>query len=310
MDINDYDVKNILKLISEDVQKYVGRGSVANYIPFLAKANPKSFALTLIDKNMEIYTVGDDCTEFSIQSVSKVFTLTMALNLVDEEVWGRMDREPSGKAFDSLVHLEEHNGVPANPFVNSGAIVLADILITALGDQAVPEFLKFMRKVSGNHELKINQEVYQCEKDTGFKNYSFGHYIKSYGNIENDVDLVLDAYFQFCSLDITNIDLCRSFYFLMNQGVSILGQRVTTHRHCKRINSIMFTCGTYDEVGEFAYTVGLPVKSGVSGAIGGCLPDQYAVCVWSPELNKKGNSFLGHKALEALTTMLDKSYLS
>ena len=167
-----------------------------------------------------------------------------------------------------------------------------------------------MRKVTGNLELDFDMDVFKSEKETGHKNYSFAHYIKSYGNIENRVDDVLDAYFMFCSLSVTNIDLARAFYFLMNKGVTLLGERITTHRHCKRLNSLMFTCGTYDEVGEFAYTVGLPVKSGVSGAISGCLPDQYSISVWSPELNKKGNSFAGLKALEQLTSMLDKSYLS
>ncbi len=309
-DITQFDLKTVLETIQKDVKKYYGKGSVAQYIPGLKNVKPKQFALTLIDNEQNIVSVGDDNIKFSIQSVSKVLSLTMAMNLLGEEVWGRMEREPSGKAFDSLIHLEENDGIPSNPFINSGAIVLADILLSEYGTNTVAEFLRFIKELSGNTKLEVNKKIFESEKKSGHKNYSFAHYMKSYGNIENEVEDVLDTYFSFCSICMSNIDLAKSFYYLMNRGVSLSGQVVTSYRHCKRINSLMFTSGTYNEVGDFAYLVGLPVKSGVSGAIAGCLPDQYSVSVWSPELNQKGNSFLGFKALEQLTTMLDQSYLS
>ena len=304
------DYQEVLLDIEEYVQKFYGLGNKATYIPVLGNVDANQFAITLVDKDQNIFSAGADDIEFSIQSVSKVFTLTLALNEVGEELWGRMDREPSGKAFDSLIHLEESNGIPSNPFLNSGAIVLADVLLEVLGKNALPKYLAMMKTICDNPNLEIDKVVYESEKRSGHKNYAFAQYMKSYGNIINEVDDVIDLYFQFCSLKVTNTCLAKAFYFLSNRGLDMKGNRITTYRHCKRINSLMFTCGTYNEVGDFAYLVGLPVKSGVSGAIGGCLPDNYSVSVWSPELNTKGNSYLGFKALEELTTVLDKSYLS
>lgn len=307
--LNQLNIANILKEIETHCSKYYGQGNVADYIPKLGKQDPKNFALTIVDNEQNIYSIGDDLIEFSIQSVSKVLTLTMALNEFGEEIWGRMEREPSGKAFDSLIHLEEHQGIPSNPFLNSGAIVVADILLSKYGDMAFEKYRLLISDLAGR-DLILDRDVYLSEKETGHKNYSFCSYMKSYGNIENPVDEVCDLYFKFCSLKVNNLDLAKIFFYLSNKGISLNNKRITTHRHCKRINSLMFTCGTYNEVGDFAYLVGLPVKSGVSGAIAGCLPGNYSVSVWSPELNKKGNSYLGFKALEMLTTLMDKSYLS
>lgn len=308
--MKNFNLQEVIEEISARVRPLYGVGKKASYIPSLFKVDSDQFALTIVDKNGDVYSTGDDKKNFSIQSVSKVLTLTMALNEVGDEIWGRMDREPSGKAFDSLIHLEEHNGIPSNPFLNSGAIVVADILLEFYGSHVVEKYLELARRISGNPSIKIDQEVYNSEKKSGHKNYAFANYMKSYGNIVNEVDDVLDVYFKFCSLSLNNVDLAKSFYYLMNKGVSLDGTSVTSNKHCSRINSLMFTCGTYDEVGDFAYLVGLPVKSGVSGAIAGCLPNFYSVSVWSPELNKKGNSYLGFKSLELLTNKLDKSYLS
>ena len=306
----DEKINNSLEDIFSEVQRYYGLGRKASYIPALYQVDARQFAMTLIDKNGKVHSIGDDKVQFSIQSVSKVLSLTMVLNEFGEEIWGRMEREPSGKSFDSLIHLEEFNGIPSNPLINSGAIVMADILLEHYRDQAVPKFIEFCRMASGNDNIKIDEDIYKSEKRTAHKNFAFAHYIKSFGNINNDVESVIDTYLQFCSVTMSNIDLARCFYYLSNEGVGLDGKQITSRRHAKRINSIMFTCGTYDEVGDFAYLVGLPVKSGVSGAITGSLPGQYSISVWSPELNKKGNSYLGFKALESLTTLLDKSYLS
>jgi glutaminase len=303
-------IQETIEKIQADTRCFYGRGVQASYIPVLAQVDPHQFALTIVDSNKKIYSIGHDKAEFSIQSVSKVITLTMALNAVGDELWGRMEREPTGKSFDSLIHLEEYNGVPSNPFLNSGAIVLADILLEHYGSETIKKYLEFVRSATGNQAIEIDEKVYACEKATGYANYSFAYYMKSHGNIMNEVEEVLDIYFRFCSLRINNLDLAKCFYYLGHKGYSIDGDLLTSYRHCKRINSIMFTCGTYDEVGDFAYLVGLPVKSGVSGAIAGCLPNNYSVSVWSPELNPKGNSYLGFKALEQLTTMLDTSLMS
>lgn len=304
------DQLEILKKIQLNTSQYYGEGVKASYIPVLAQVNPNQFAMTIVDSEKNIFTIGDDMVDFSIQSVSKVFTLSMALNEVGDELWGRMEREPTGKSFDSLIHLDEFKGIPSNPLINAGAIVIADILLERFGNKTIQKYLEFVRRSTGNDKIQIDKEVYDSEKATGHANYAFAHYMKAHGNIINKVDDVLDIYFQFCSLKLNNIDLAKGFYYLGHKGIGINGDKLTSYRHCKRINSIMFTCGTYDEVGDFAYLVGLPLKSGVSGAIAGCLPNQYSVSVWSPELNKKGNSYLGFKALEQLTTMMDTSLMA
>ena len=307
--MND-NIQEVIGNIENFVKPYFGQGKKADYIPALDKVDANQFALSIVTSDKTMYSIGSDHISFSIQSVSKVFTLTLALSELDNELWKRMFREPSGKSFDSLIHLEESCGMPSNPFLNSGAIVLADILLDIYGANAFTRYMELMKEVSGNQDLEIDLTVYQSEKETGHKNYSFAHYMKSFGNIKNSVNDVVELYFKFCSLSVSNIDLAKAFYFLSNKGVSLSGKQITSHRHCKRINSLMFTSGTYNEVGDFAYLVGLPLKSGVSGAIAGCLPSHYSVSVWSPELNVKGNSLVGLKALEELTTRLDTSFLS
>lgn len=302
-------IQEVIDKIAEQITYHYGRGKVATYIPKLAGVMPNQFAMSVVDSKGQFYCTGEHTTKFSIQSVSKVFLLTLVLNNLDQEIWGRMDREPSGKAFDSLIHLEETSGIPSNPFLNSGAIVMVDMLMDIFGKNTFDEVLKFIKVCSGNDELSFDHEIYLSEKESGHKNNAFCSYMKAYGNITHEVEDVLDNYYKICSISMHNSDLAKSFYYLSNRGITLAGEVITTQRHTKRINSIMFTCGTYNEVGDFAYLVGLPVKSGVSGAIAGCLPHNYAISVWAPELNEKGNSYLGFKALEEFTTVIDKSYL-
>ena len=224
------------------------------------------------------------------------------MSLVGETIWERIGVEPSGNSFNSIVQLEYENGIPINPFINAGALVMADLLVSKLNDPK-KDFLEFVRKISGNKNIEYNLAVAKSEKETGFMNASLVNMLKSRGNIHNKVEDVLDFYFHQCSIEMTCKDLANSFLLFANQGkCAHLQDQIISGSQVKRISALMLSCGFYDESGEFAYKVGLPGKSGVGGGIVAVQPQKYSVAVWSPKLNKKGNSSLGMKALELLTT--------
>jgi glutaminase len=211
-------------------------------------------------------------------------------------------REPSGSPFNSLVQLEYENGLPRNPFINAGALVVDDILLESLSDPQ-ERLLKFARDMAANPSIDFDAEVARSEKVYGFRNRALANFLKSYGNLHRDVDKVLDLYFQQCALTMTCVDLARSFLFLAGWGqCPCTGRKILSRSQAKRISSLMMTCGTYDGVGEFAYLVGLPAKSGVGGGIAAVMPGKLAAAVWSPGLDSKGNSLVGTKALELFTT--------
>jgi glutaminase len=292
----------ILKSIYEEVKVLHLEGKVASYIPQLAKVNADKFGICLMTVDGKEYKVGDTDENFSIQSISKVFTLTHVMSLVGETIWERIGVEPSGNSFNSIVQLEYENGIPRNPFINAGALVMADVLVSKLNEPK-KDFLEFVRKVSGNNNIEYNLAVAQSEKETGFMNASLVNMLKSRGNIHNKVEDVLDFYFHQCSIEMTCKDLANSFMLFANQGkCAHLQNPIITGSQVKRISALMLSCGFYDESGEFAYKVGLPGKSGVGGGIVAVQPQKYSVAVWNPKLNKKGNSSLGMKALELLTT--------
>lgn len=275
---------------------------MAQYIPELATVNPKHFGMALMTPSGDLYSVGDADVKFSIQSVSKVFALALAMRLIGKELWARCGREPSGNAFNSLVQLEHEHGVPRNPFINAGALVIADVILSEAKNprEAV---LDFVRMLTGQEDLQVNEAVAQSEMDTGHRNAAMAHFIKSFGNLENASVDVLEIYFRSCSIEMTCAELSAACLFLANQGRLIeSGDQVLTSNQSKYLNSLMLTCGTYDAVGDFAYRVGLPAKSGVGGGIVAAMPGKFSVCVWSPGLDAQGNSLLGGKALELLTT--------
>ncbi|MGD2185152.1 MAG: glutaminase [Desulfobacterales bacterium] len=297
------DYQAILEEIAEETKSLVGKGHVADYIPQLAGVPMDRFGMAVQTVNGGTFTVGDAEQRFSIQSISKVYTLTLALKAVGEEVlFERLGREPSGTPFNSLVQLEYEDGIPRNPFINAGAIVVDDILVSAF-DQPRQELLSFLRQLSGEDTIAYDPEVARSEADYGFRNRALANFIRSFGNLKNDVDRVLSLYFAHCSLAANCLELARSFLFLANHGLCpTAGERVLTRSQAKRISALMMTCGTYDAVGEFAYLVGLPAKSGVGGGIVATIPGELAVAVWSPALNRSGNSLAGTKALELFTT--------
>jgi glutaminase len=298
----DSNYKNIIEKAYKQTNSLPDEGQVARYIPELAHVDPSKFGVHMTKIDGTDFGIGNNLEKFSIQSIAKVLSLTLAYEFLGEKIWERIDVEPSGTKFDSLLLLEINDGIPRNPFVNSGAIVICDILITHLGD-ARKEFLEFVRDLSGLPELIYSDKIADSEKAHGYRNTALCNFIKSFGNIDNEPAEVLDFYFDMCSLEMNCQELSNTFTFLANGGRQITtGKKIVSKSKCKRINALMLTCGFYDESGEFAFKVGLPGKSGVGGGIVALYPHNYAIAVWSPRLNPKGNSFKGMKLLEEVTT--------
>ncbi|MDP0491194.1 MAG: glutaminase [Verrucomicrobiota bacterium JB023] len=276
-------------------------GHVAEYIPELAKVSPNHFGISLITVDGREFHSGEARTPFSIQSICKVFTLMRAIQPMGRMLLERVGVEPSGTRFNSLVQLEHEQGYPRNPFINAGAIVMADILLELL-EHPKEEFLAFVREICGNPEIDYDVKVAISESKTGFNNRAIAHLTKGFGNLKHKVEDVLEFYFHACSLRMSCRDLARASGVLANGGRSLIdAQPVLTPRRAKRINATMLTCGLYDEAGEFAFRVGLPGKSGVGGGIIAVFPGIFSVAVWSPPLNAKGNSHRGFRALEMLS---------
>ncbi|MDH7445047.1 glutaminase [Aquimarina sp. 2201CG14-23] len=295
--------QNILDTIKEEILAKTYTGKVASYIPELAKIDPNKLGMHLYCINSGHYGFGDANERFSIQSISKVFSLTLAMSLMDDELFSRVDVEPSGDPFNSLIQLEYENGIPRNPFINAGALVIADILVSTL-ENPKQVFLDFIHKITGNNTINFNPKVFESEKKNSYRNASLLNLMKSFGNIKNDIEAVLDLYIYQCSIAMSCKELATAFMIYANAGNTLSDDmEIISPRKIKRINAIMQTCGFYDEAGEFSFRVGLPGKSGVGGGITAIHPGQYAVTVWSPPLNPKGNSELGMYALERLTTL-------
>ena len=295
------DFQAILDTIYKDAIIKKDKGAIASYIPELANISDQNFGIHLRTSNNIEYAVGDYNTPFSIQSVSKVLALAKAVSINDQTIWQRVDVEPSGNPFNELSLLELENGIPRNPLINAGAIVIADILISNL-ENPKEDFLKFVRTLANDDSITFNKQVALSEKVTGFKNYAAANLLKSFGNLQNNVEDVLDFYFHQCAIEMNCSQLSKAFILFANKGKCILNKTHITESQAKRINAIMLTCGFYDEAGEFAFEVGLPGKSGVGGGIVALLPDHFVITTWSPGLNKKGNSLLGMQALEQFTT--------
>ena len=302
MSVSVPDYQAILEDIREEVLPLLSQGDVANYIPRLAAVPREKFGMAVVTLEGRVFRTGDADELFSMQSLSKVYTLAMALQSVGDTLWQRVGKEPSGNAFNSLVQLERENGVPRNPFINAGALVVADVVLTARED-ARADLLATIRRCTGNPVLRDDPEVALSEDAHGFRNAALANFIRSFGNLNNVIKDVLDFYFFQCSLAMSCVDLARGFLFLANGGFCPWsGGAILSPDQAKRINALMLTCGTYDAAGDFAYEVGMPAKSGVGGGIVGVIPGQLAVAVWSPALNAKGNSLAGSAALERFTS--------
>lgn len=297
----------ILSDIAAEVAPLRAVGRQASYIPALARVSPDRFGICLLTAGGEEAELGDVGERFSIQSVTKVFSLTMALSLRGEALWQRVDKEPSGSAFNSLIQLELDHGIPRNPFINAGAIVVADVLLSEL-ENPEADYLEFVRLISGDPTVDYNREVADSERATGYLNAAIANMLKYYGNLTNEIEDVLHFYFMQCSVEMDCRQLARAFLpFADRKKEFSFGSVRLTYSQVKRINAIMQTCGFYNDAGEYSYLVGLPGKSGVGGGIAAVYPGRYAVATWSPRLNEKGNSVMGMKALELLTTYTSES---
>jgi len=282
-------------------------GKVATYIPELAKVDPTKFGVHAVTCDQRSFAYGDSEECFSIQSIAKLISLTMAYQREGNALWKRVGVEPSGTPFNSLVQLEADAGIPRNPMNNSGALVVCDVLLDYLAEPK-KDLLAFVHSLTGDETIKFNEQVAASERGASARNRALIEFMRSFGNIRNDTDRLLDFYCTLCSLEMTCRQLAESFLFLANQGVSpCTGKRIVTTSMTKRLNAIMQLCGLYDEAGEFAFRVGLPGKSGVGGGIVALKPADYCVALWSPPLNPKGNSFYGMAYLEAFTSEVGDS---
>ncbi len=299
--------KDLLETIIEQVRPLLGKGKVADYIPALAEVDPTKLGIAVTTIDGQTIGAGDYLEPFSIQSISKVFSLTVALTLYEEaEIWSRVGKEPSGQSFNSLVQIELERGVPRNPFINAGALIIADLLQSRLGAPK-HRMLEVVRKLSANAHVIYDKRVAASEYEHSARNAAIAYLMKSFGNFNNDVDRVLRNYFHYCALKMSCADLSKAMLYLANRGLSLSAEQVVSPIQTRKLNALLATSGLYDGAGEFAYRVGMPGKSGVGGGIIAVIPGDMSICVWSPELDKNGNSLAGTAALEKLSQALGRS---
>ncbi|CVH17647.1 Thermolabile glutaminase [Serratia marcescens] len=297
----------LLEEILQQVRPLIGQGKVADYIPALAEVLADRLAIAVCTVDGELFQAGDAAERFSIQSISKVLSLTLALTRYQEpEIWRRVGKEPSGLPFNSLLQLEMEQGKPRNPFINPGALVVCDMLQTRLSAPK-QRMLEVVRQLAGEDDLAYDLRVARSEFEHSDRNAAIAYLMKSFGNFENDVITVLQTYFHYCALRMSCVELARSFVYLANHGRDLNGETVISPLQARQINALMMTSGMYDGAGEFAYRVGMPGKSGVGGGIVAIVPGELSIVVWSPELDASGNSLAGTAALELLSQRIGRS---
>ncbi|KQA21575.1 glutaminase B [Vibrio metoecus] len=299
---------DILASILDEVRPLTSKGNVADYIPALAKVPSEKLGIAVFTNQGEVITAGDAQEGFSIQSISKVLSLTLAMGLYQpDELWSRVGKEPSGQAFNSLIQLEMEQGIPRNPFINAGAIVVCDMLQSRLSAPR-QRLLEFVRQLSGEPLIAYDKVVAASEMMHSDRNAAIAYLMRSFGNFHNDVIPVLHNYFHACALKMNCVELAKTFSYLANKGVSVVtGETVITPTQSKQTNALLATCGLYDGAGEFAYRVGMPGKSGVGGGIIAVVPGEMTIAVWSPALDQSGNSLAGTRALELLAQRIGRS---
>jgi len=297
----------LLARIAEEAPVYFGHGKVNGSIPLLAEVDPKQFGIAIATLDGGLATAGAANVPFSIQSISKVFSLCLALDYMEEDLWKRVGRNPSGQRFNSLTRIEQEQGRPMNPFVNPGALVVADCLVERAATP-IHTMIGFLRKLARSQRVGCDYDVAKSELSTAFRNYAAAALLKEYGNLRGDPRAVVAAYTHFCAASMTCVELARAALPLANDGRdSKSGAQMLPPGRARRVNSLMLTCGLYDAAGDFAYRVGLPAKSGVGGGIVAVVPNRMTIAVWSPELDALGNSVAGFAALERLARDADLS---
>ncbi|CAI2934074.1 glutaminase [Aminobacter sp. P9b] len=305
-------LREVLDEIVAEMAGHPDRGEVASYIPQLGKVDPNKFGIAVTLTDGEVLVAGDADEPFSVQSISKVFTLALALGRVGDTLWKRVGREPSGTPFNSIVQLEREEGIPRNPFINAGAIVVSDVLLAGHQPrEAIGEIVSFVRSLADDDSIVVDGDVASSERATGYRNFALANYLKGFGNLNHAPELTLGVYFHHCAIAMSCQQLANAGRFLANAGrIPSSGHTVISSERAKRINALMLTCGHYDGSGEFAFRVGIPGKSGVGGGILAIVPGVASIAVWSPGLNARGNSMLGSIALEQLTKRMNWSIFS
>ena len=295
----------ILSRLDADIRAENDWGDVAAYIPELAGVDPAQFGIAVATANGQCHVAGDWDTGFSVQSITKIFTLAVALGRSGDQLWHRVGREPSGLAFNSIVQLEQEQGRPRNPFINAGAIVTTDeVLGNRPPREALAEIVQFVRHAAGDENIHINERVAASETSFGHRNFALAHFLAAHDNLRNTPENTLGTYFHHCALEMTTRQLAMAGRFLVDAPG--LPRLISTGR-IRRLNALMMTCGHYDGSGDFAYRVGLPGKSGVGGGILAIVPGIASVAVWSPGLNRYGNSKKGTEALATLARQMNWS---
>lgn len=286
--------KNIQSLLSDIYQKNktITKGSPASYIPELAKVDANLFSLAVVTVNGQVYKVGDDQSLFTMQSTSKPFLYGMALNEKGSDfVHSKVGVEPTGEAFNSIIELEEKSHRPFNPMINSGAIGTTSLISGRNADEKFKNILQHFENYLGR-KLKIDQQVYLSEKGTAHRNRAISYLMKYFGVLEADIEETLDVYFKQCSIQLNATDLATMAATLANKGIQpIHKNQVLKSEDVTKVLSLMFTCGMYDSAGEWAFNVGLPAKSGVSGAVLAVVPGVLGIAGFSPNIDEKGHSY-------------------
>nr|WP_282580076.1 glutaminase A [Natroniella sulfidigena] len=289
-------------------QNYYKQGELPNYIPTLAKADPKAVGISMVDVEGDFYSAGDFETNFTIQSVSKPLVLILAiLDNGTELVFDKVGVEPTGDPFNSIIKLTGF-AKPYNPMINAGAIAVTSMIKGKDNEEKFDRILKFFRRLAKNDELELDQETYLSEKDTGDRNRSLAYYMRDQDIIEGDIEEIVDLYFKQCSIKVNCIDLANMAVILANQGIDpVTEERIIPKKIARIVRTLMATCGMYDKSGSFAIEVGLAAKSGVGGGIMAEVPERFGIGVYGPTLDDKGNSIVGMRVLKELSEKLNLS---
>ncbi|MCO6388938.1 glutaminase [Aliihoeflea sp. 40Bstr573] len=306
----DHDLlKKVVDGIAIEIANATEWGKAADYIPELAKVDTKQFGIAVLTRDEQMISGGASETQFSIQSISKVFALTLALKKHGDKVWTRVGKEPSGDPYNSIVDMERHKGIPRNPFINAGALVVDDMLLDERTGDDIPDTVRdFIAEMIGDGGIGIDEDVVASEQTSGYTNKALANLAKSFGNLHHEVADVMHIYVRQCAVALSCQQLARAGRYLMLDREDI-DDKVSKDdaERARRVNAIMLTCGQYDGSGDFAYRVGLPAKSGVGGGILAIVPNTASIAVWSPGLDDNGNSLLGTLALERLSKRMDWS---
>ncbi|WP_300327905.1 glutaminase A [Fusobacterium sp.] len=300
-------MNDLLRNLVKKNQVKAKLGEVANYIPELDKAKKDALGICIYDIDGNEYFAGDCEEKFTVQSISKIVTLMLAiLDNGEEYVFNKVGMEPTGDPFNSIKKLETSSRKkPYNPLINAGAIAVSSMIKGKDAREKFGRLLEFFRKISEDNTLDVNYKIYCGESETGNRNRAMGYFLKSQGIIEGNVEDALNIYFKQCSIEVTAKTLARIGLFLAKNGKTSTGEQIITPRIATIIKTLMVTCGMYDSSGEFAVRVGIPSKSGVGGGIVSVVPGKMGIGIFGPSLDKKGNSIAGVYLLEELSEELN-----